>query len=371
MVTLFTKWRATGLGSRRAFILWPRAVALSVLVTGGAGYIGSTLVPMLLHAGHRVLVVDRFYFGEESLHHARERFGDRLRLVRADVRRLSPSVWQGIEAVVDLAGISNDPSCELDPALTRAINLEGCKATMQAALRAGVSRYVLASSCSVYGRGEGVGLTESSGLNPVSLYAKCKAEAERALLSLPSSDMCPTVLRFATVFGLSPRMRFDLAVNVMTKNAYTQGRITVDGGGQQWRPFVHVSDVADVVRLMLEAEPDKVRGQVFNVGHDSNNVRILNLAYRVRDAVSGTQIVMAPTDPDLRDYNVRFDKLASFAPDKTFKSIDHGVAEVLEALRTGAIDPFDRRWYTLEQYRFLAEVERTFHALAIDGRVLS
>jgi nucleoside-diphosphate-sugar epimerase len=342
----------------------------TILVTGGAGYIGSILVPKLLELGHAVRVVDRFYFGD-SLGAAQARFGDRLALLRGDVRRLDGRVFEGVDGVIDLAGISNDPSCELDPSLTREVNYEGAVATMRRAREAGVGRFVLASSCSVYGRGEGIGLTESSPLNPVSLYARCKADAEEALRSLRRPGFAATILRLATVFGLSPRMRFDLAINVMTKNAYTRGQITVDGGGKQWRPFVHVADVAETMIRVLGEPLDRVDGEVFNVGHDDANVRILNLAYRVRDAIPGTQIVMAPTDPDLRNYNVRFEKLWGLIEGAHFRTIEHGIEEVLGALRSGRVDPDDRRWYTLSQYRFLLEVERTYRDLAMEGRVLS
>ena len=343
----------------------------TILVTGGAGYIGSILVPKLLECGHVVRVVDRFYFGPESLASARAEHPDRLTLHRADVRRLDGAVFEGVDGVIDLAGISNDPSCELDPMLTRQVNYEAAVSTMRRAREAGVKRYVLASSCSVYGRGEGIGLTETSALNPVSLYARCKADAEAALLSMRGPGFCPTILRLATVFGLSPRMRFDLAINVMTKNAYTRSQITVDGGGKQWRPFVHVADVAETMQFVLDADLGRVDGQVFNVGHDDSNVRILNLAYRVRDAIPGTQIVMAPTDPDLRDYNVRFEKLWGLLMGRSFRTIEYGIEEVLGALRAGQVDPDDRRWYTLAQYRFLLDVERTYQEMAMDGRVLS
>ncbi len=346
-------------------------VSTKILVTGGAGYIGSTLVPKLLDRGYLVRVVDRFYFGQETLAQARARGKDRLELVRVDVRRLEPSLFEGVGAVIDLAGISNDPSCEIDPDLTRAVNYEAGVSTMRLARDAGVERFVLASSCSVYGRGEGLGLTETSNLRPVSLYAKCKADAERALLSLRRPGFAPTILRLATVFGLSPRMRFDLAINVMTKNAYTRGQITVDGGGKQWRPFVHVADVAETMIHTLETDARSVDGEIFNVGHDENNVRILNLAYRVRDTIPGTQVVMAPTDPDLRNYNVRFDKLGTLLEGKIFRSVEHGIEEVLDSLRSGRVDPDDRRWYTLQQYRFLLDVERTYREMAVDGRVLS
>jgi nucleoside-diphosphate-sugar epimerase len=273
--------------------------------------------------------------------------------------------------MVDLAGISNDPACELDTELTRTVNLEGAKRTHRLAHAAGVSRIVFASSCSVYGHGEGTQLTETSPLHPVSLYAQCKAEGERALLELgKATGLTVTSLRFATVFGLSARMRFDLAVNVMTKNAYIQQRIVVDGGGKQWRPFVHVGDVSECIARVLESPKEKVSGEIFNVGCNDNNVRILNLAYRVRDAVPGTHVEIAGTDPDLRDYNVNFDKLERVLGWKPTRTIDDGIAEVLRALRTGVVDPDDRRSYTLKQYVFLAEVERAFGEMAIDGNVL-
>jgi nucleoside-diphosphate-sugar epimerase len=341
---------------------------MRVLVTGGAGYIGSTLVPILLSRGHEVVVVDRLYFGNDSL--PREAPG--LRVERADVRRVDPRVFEGIEALVDLAGISNDPACELDTELTRSVNLEGSRRCHRLAHAAGVKRIVFASSCSVYGHGEGTQLTETSPLHPVSLYAQSKADVEKSLFELGrTTQVTTTVLRFATVFGLSPRMRFDLAVNVMTKNAYTRQRIVVDGGGKQWRPFVHVADVSEAIARTLELPETTVNGEVYNVGTNVNNVRILNLAYRVRDAIPGTQLEISGTDPDLRDYNVNFDKLARVYGWSPGRTIDDGIREVLAALHDGRVDADDRRWYTLRQYVFLADVERNFRELALEGKVLA
>jgi nucleoside-diphosphate-sugar epimerase len=338
-----------------------------VLVTGGAGYIGSTLVPMLLERGYQVTVVDRLYFGKQTLPSHPS-----LRVEMADVRRVDPRIFEGVTGLIDLAGISNDPACELDPELTRSVNLEGSRRCHRLAQGAGVKRVVLASSCSVYGHGEGMQLRETSPLHPVSLYARCKAEAEESLLEMgKTTPMEVVALRFATVFGLSSRMRFDLAINVMTKNAYTQQRIVVDGGGKQWRPFVHVADVAEALIRSLEAPASKVNGEVINVGSNKNNVRILNLAYRVRDAIPGTHLDIAGSDPDLRDYNVNFDKIETVLGWKPERTIDEGITEVLHALRDGRVDPDDRRFYTLKQYVFLAEVERTFRELALLGRVLS
>ncbi len=346
---------------------------MHVFIAGGAGYIGSVLVPTLLERGHRVTVLDRLYFGD-TLARAEARFGEKLRVVRGDVRAFDRSLLTSVDAVVDLSGISNDPSCELDPDLTRSVNVDGAKRMASAAFEQGVRRYVFSSSCSVYGHGEGLGLSEASPRRPVSLYARAKAEVEDFLLEMGRSsrgklEVC--ALRLATVFGLSPRMRFDLAINVMTKNAYVGRRITVDGGGRQWRPFVHVRDVARAFELALTADASKVSGEVFNVGSDRNNVQILNLAYRVRDLVPDTEVVHAPTDPDLRDYNVAFEKIhaaLSFAAEKT---LDDGIREVLGALREGAVDPDDRRAYTLRQYLFLRDAERAHRDLAIDGRLLS
>jgi nucleoside-diphosphate-sugar epimerase len=344
---------------------------MHVLVAGGAGYLGSTLVPHLLAAGHHVTVVDRFYFGEEPLSGAAQRFPGRLRLVRRDVRHMTPADFENVDALVDLAGIANDPSCDLDPELTRAINLEAATRLAQTALRAGTKRLVFASSCSVYGQGKSSALTEDSPLAPVSLYARCKAEAETRLRELGAgSDISLTILRLATLFGVSGRTRFDVAINVMSKNAYVLGRITVDGGGRQWRPFVHVRDVAEVVLLILAAPKERVAGRVFNVGSEVNNLRIISVAYRVREQVPNAEIICAATDPDRRDYHVCFQRLRGELGFEPQIGVDDGIREIVAALRDGSLDPDDRRCYTLRQYSFLADVERTFHAVAIDGRVL-
>jgi nucleoside-diphosphate-sugar epimerase len=349
---------------------------MHVLVAGGAGYIGSVLVPVLVEHGHKVTVLDRLYFGNTLAKLAAEVGPDRLKVVRADTRTFDPKILEGVEAVIDVAGISNDPSCELEPDLTKSVNIDGGKRLAKLAHEAGVRRYVYSSSCSVYGHGEGLGLTETSHRNPVSLYARAKAEIEDHLRELQKTPRASgpfeiVLLRLATVFGLSPRMRFDLAVNVMTKNAYVNRRITVDGGGRQWRPFVHVRDVADAFALAIIADARLVSGQIFNVGSNTNNVQILNLAFRVRDAVPGTEVTHAPTDPDLRDYNVAFERITRELDYSTKRTIDDGIREVLQAIKDGQLDPDERRWYTLKQYVFLREAERAMADLGVEGRLLS
>jgi nucleoside-diphosphate-sugar epimerase len=348
---------------------------MHVLVAGGAGYIGSVLVPVLVEHGHKVTVLDRLYFGNTLAKLAAEVGPQRLRVVRGDIRSFDPKILEGVEAVIDVAGISNDPSCELEPELTRSVNIDGGKRLAKLAYEAGVRRYVYSSSCSVYGHGEGLGLTETSGRHPVSLYARAKAELEDYLLELykgpRTSPFEVVLLRLATVFGLSPRMRFDLAINVMTKNAYVNRRIMVDGGGRQWRPFVHVRDVADAFALGLIADAKMVAGNIFNVGSSTNNVQILNLAFRVRDAVPGTEVVHAPTDPDLRDYNVAFEKIQRELDYSTKRTIDDGIKEVLLAIKEGKVDPDERKYYTLKQYVFLREAEKAMTELGVEGRLLA
>ena len=346
---------------------------MHIFVAGGAGFIGSVLVPHLLEAGHEVTVLDRFYFGP-TLDAPVRRFPERLRIVRDDLRAFdAPRILAGVDAVIDLAGISNDPSCDLEEGLTESINVGGGTRLAAAARAAGVRRYVYTSSCSVYGHGAGLGLTEASPRHPVSLYARAKCGLEdytRELGDASRGAFEVVTLRLATVFGVSPRMRFDLAVNVMTKNAYVHRKITIEGGGKQWRPFVHVQDVARAMHLAATASADRCAGRVFNVGSNENNVQIAQLAYRVRDAIPTTELVSVGTDPDLRDYNVRFDAIGEALDFQTTRTIDDGIHEVLEALRSGKVDPEDRRGYTLRQYVFLREAELAAQSLALNGHIL-
>ena len=346
---------------------------MRILVAGGAGFIGSVLVPHLLEAGHDVAVLDRFYFGP-TLDAVAAKYGDKLSIFKDDIRTFEPkTVLSGVEAVVDLAGISNDPSCDLEAHLTESINIAGGKRLASLARQAGVRRYVYTSSCSVYGHGAGLGLTENSPRHPVSLYARAKCEVEDYALQLgreSGGGFESVALRLATVFGVSPRMRFDLAVNVMTKNAYVHRKVSVEGGGKQWRPFVHVTDVARAMHLAATADASRCAGRIFNVGSGENNVQIAQLAYRVRDAVPSTELVSVGTDPDLRDYNVTFDAIGESLDYRTTRTIDDGIQEVLAALRSGKVDPDDRRAYTLRQYVFLREAELTAQSLAMHGHIL-
>lgn len=306
----------------------------NVFVAGGAGYIGSVLCEMLLRSGWRVTIYDSFLFGESAI--ARIKNHPRLTLVRGDIRdtEKAASLLEPEMSVVHLASLSNDPSCDIDPDWSYQTNhLATVRLAESAKNAGGVRRFVFASSCSVYGHGNGSPLREDSPCRPVSLYAQLKLETESELLKLADGNFCPVILRQATVFGLSPRMRFDLAINQMTMHALTKGKIFIFGGGMQQRPFVHVRDTAALFKKTLEVEIKKLRGQVFNVGSTSNNFRIADLARRVKEEIGGVEIETIPEDPDKRDYNVDFSKIEKALGFKPQVDITEGVKEVADFVR--------------------------------------
>lgn len=298
-----------------------------VLVTGGAGYIGAALCEQLLDAGYGVILYDRFLFGPKPVAHLKNRPG--LTIVRGDIRdakKLARLLKPGM-AVIHLASLSNDPSCDLDPGWSVAINHEAAIRLAAAAKAAGCERFIFASSCSVYGYGDGKVLGENSPCNPVSLYAKLKLKTETELTAMADATFCPVYLRQATIFGLAPRMRFDLAVNQMTLHAITRGKIFVLGGGQQWRPFLHVRDAAAAFQMALEAKREKIYCEAFNVGSNNNNIKIVDLARAVSGEV-GAEVEVAPADADRRNYNVDFSKIARVLGFKAKHSIADGIREV-------------------------------------------
>ncbi|MFP6596506.1 MAG: SDR family oxidoreductase, partial [Candidatus Hydrogenedentota bacterium] len=260
---------------------------MRVMVTGGGGYLGTWITALLIEKGHQVRIFDRFCFGDEPIQEftANPDFES----IRGDIRHLQnfPDLFDDVDAVVHLAGLANDPSCDLDPEMTMDVNVEASLELINRSVQSGVRRFAFASSCSVYGQGVHEFLDEESPTNPVSAYAVSKIEVEKILLGMASDTFEPVAGRMATLFGWSRRMRFDLAVNQMTATAVTTDKIKVMGGGKQWRPFVHVKDAARAFVLMLEAPADAVSGDAFNVGTDDQNVQILGLAERVAEVMPG------------------------------------------------------------------------------------
>lgn len=326
---------------------------MKFLVTGGGGYLGTWVVSKLLDRGHSVRVFDRFCFGRDLLSDLAER--PSCEIVSGDIRRLqeSPGLLEGIEAILHLASLSNDPSCELDAEMAMDVNVESTVELAKMAMQHGVRRFVFASSCTVYGRGVFELLDEESPANPISTFGKGKLAAERALLQMQGDHFEPAVARMASMFGWSRRMRFDLAINLMVATAMRLGRIVVRGGGSQWRPFVHVRDAARGMIALAEAPAEKVSGEIFNVGCDVYNTRIIDLAHRVAQNFPGVQVDVAKDDDDLRNFRVQFGKIRERLHFSCQWSINEGVQELRDYLEDPSVDPFDERHSNVQRMKQL------------------
>ena len=320
----------------------------AVLVTGGGGYIGTTLVPVLLELGYRVTVLDRFLWGEEKLPSP----SPQLRLVKGDIRFVAPSIFDGIDAVVDLAALSNDPVGELDPISTWSINHLGRLRICALAKAAGVRRYILPSSCSIYGFVDRE-VDETSSVNPLTAYAEANHRAENDVLKLCDASYCVVVIRQATVFGFSPRMRFDLAINGMVRGFLAAGKIPILRDGNQWRPFVHVRDAARAIATMLVAPAGDVAGEVFNVGAGDLNYQVFDLAKRVANGMAVPFEYEWYGDADHRSYRVNFDKIRERLGWEPEYDAERGASEVACAIREQRVDPADPTTITLNVYKQL------------------
>jgi nucleoside-diphosphate-sugar epimerase len=337
-----------------------------VLVTGAGGYIGTQLVRDLVKSGHEVTAVDRFFFGKEPLSEFFQ--NKKVNIVQKDIRDLDEKDFLGHDVVCDLACLSNDPAGEIDPQLTYSINRDGRIHVAKTAKSAGVEKYIISSSCSVYGKGEEPRLSETSNTNPISVYAKSTLEAEQQNLSIADNNFSVTSLRNATVFGLSTRMRFDLVVNLMTLTAFQKGRIIVMGGGLQWRPLVHLSDVSRAFLTVIETGPELINSQVFNIGLD--NFQIRNLAYLVREELPlPIEIDLAPDDADKRDYSVIFSKAEEILGFQAKISVNEGVREIYSALKNGKVDT-GAKTVTVQWFRNILEAKLLLDSVVLDGRVI-
>lgn len=332
---------------------------MHILVTGGGGYLGGWVTAAAIRQGHRVRVYDRFCFLPPSLE-PETLFADlldsgRLEVVRGDIRRLQecPGILDGIDTVVHLAGLSSDPTCDLDPEMAQEVNVECTRELARCALQSGARRFILASTCAVYGHGVFEILDEESPLNPVSVFARTKLEAETALLGMASSGFTPVVARMGTLFGYSRRMRFDLAVNHMVATAVRERRILVRGGGNQWRPFIHVQDAANAVLQLAQAAPDKVTGEIFNVGADEQNIKVLDLAEVVAGTLGGVNVEVAKDDDDQRNYRVRFSKINRKLGFSCAFSIVEGIEEIRQFLADETVEPFAEQYFNVDRMKRL------------------
>ena len=319
-----------------------------IVVVGGAGYIGSAVVRQLLERGYLVTVLDPLVYGDGPI--ADLYCHPRFALLKGDSRTVETvvSALRHADAVIHLGAIVGDSACALDEELTVEINVAATRMMAEVAKGYGVRRFVFASTCSVYGATDGQ-LTETSTLNPVSLYARSKIACEEVLARMADATFCPVVLRLATIYGLSPRPRFDLAVNLLTAKAVVEGEFTVFGGNQ-WRPFIHVFDVARALVMTLEADERVVQGQVFNVGSNEQNLQMKELGRLVQVLVPASRMVIDEGSPDARNYWVRFDKIRAALNFDVTRTLEDGIHEIVGAIRSGSIKDYRDPAYNNFQY---------------------
>lgn len=312
---------------------------MRICVTGSRGYVGSVLVPALRASGHSVAELDMGYFNDCLLEPAPVQSGPDL--PPADLRSIGAGDLEDVEAVVHLAGLSNDALGEVDPSLTDQINAMGTRRLVACAREAGVSHLVLASSCSVYGNGGGCHeLAEEATLFPLTSYARSKAAAESAVVAAATDAFRTTVLRGSTVYGASPRLRLDLVVNELTAMAITEGKVLLRSRGMSWRPFLHVSDFCSAFRAILEASPRELKHQVYNVGAHGENYQILE-AGRIVAEMTNSDLVIAPgLESDARDYRVSFRRIRDDLPQWTPEwGLASGVEDLAGILLSANLTP--------------------------------
>jgi nucleoside-diphosphate-sugar epimerase len=330
---------------------WEEPGQRRILIIGGAGYIGSALIPELLESGYQVRLFDRLLYGTEPIRELMEH--PRLEVIQGDFRHVDEVVqaMRGVDSVVHLGAIVGDPACDLDEQLTIEVNLVATRMIAQVAKGVGVRHFVFASTCSVYGACRDF-LDERSLVRPVSLYGRTKLAAERLLLEMANDQFQPTIARFATIYGLSGRSRFDLVVNLLAAKAKTEGQITIFGG-DQWRPFVHVKDAARAVAILLDAPLSIVGSQTYNVGSDEQNYQIHQIGELVQQHVPSATISTNDNIPDRRDYRVRFHKIASTFGFKPQWTVPAGIEQVIEAIADGTITDYRDAQYS--NVKFLSE----------------
>ena len=318
-----------------------------VLVTGGAGYVGSSLVPKLMSAGYEVSVLDLYLYGEDLFVAHR---GPALREVKGDLRKPEDvaRAMVGCDAVIHLACISNDPSFDLNPDLGKSINFDCFRPLVRAAKQVGAKRFIYASSSSVYGIKETMTVTEDVALEPLTDYSKFKAMCEEVLEDEREPGFTCVTIRPATVCGYAPRLRLDLTVNILTNHAINNGKITVFGG-EQLRPNLHVEDMTDLYLLLLASEDATVDGKIWNAGY--HNLKVREIAELVRERVGPqTEIVITPSD-DHRSYHVSSEKIARELGFTPKRSVADAIDDLKAAFEAGKVadSMFDTRYYNIKR----------------------
>lgn len=336
---------------------------MRVLVTGTEGYLGCLTAADLLKAGHSVLGVDTGYYKNGWLYPGLEQVPQTLAL---DIRHLRPEHLEGVEAIVHMAELSNDPIGDLIGDVTYDINHHGSVHLAEAAKAAGVSRFVYMSSCSVYGVADGV-VDETSDVSPQTAYAKCKALVERDVSALANDNFSPTFLRNATAFGASPRMRFDIVLNNLSGLAWTTNKIVMTSDGSPWRPLVHALDIAKAIRMTLESPRERVHGEIFNVGSDRNNYTVRDIAQIVAAEFPGCELTFGDPSADNRSYRVAFDRIQQVLPGyDTDWDAAAGAAQLHKVFQS--ID-MDTETFTGRGHTRLKQIEHLMRTSQVDSQL--
>jgi nucleoside-diphosphate-sugar epimerase len=324
----------------------------TVLVTGGAGYVGAVLVPKLLEAGYNVIVLDLFIYGEHVLNGSRK--NSNLKTIKGDIRnqKLLRDIMPGCDAVIHLACISNDPSFELNPELGRSINLDAFRPLVEISKEAGVNRFIYASSSSVYGVKEESNVHEGMSLEPLTDYSRFKADCEKILDEYQSQDFTTVSIRPATVCGYSPRQRLDVVVNILTNLAYRKREISVFGG-DQLRPNIHVADMVEAYLVLLDAPKEKIAGEIFNAGCENHSV--LQLAETVQKVVGEDVVLKGTPTNDIRSYHISSEKIADILGFEAKRTIQEAVFELKEAFEKNLLPDSleDERYFNIKRMQSL------------------
>jgi len=318
----------------------------TVLVSGGGGFVGTVLTERLLALGHAVTVFDTFWFGDFLPAHPR------LTKVQGDLRDAAAvdAAVRGVDTVIQLACLSNDPTSDLDPELTKSINFDGCRDIIHAARRQGVRRFIYASSASVYGVRDEPNIVEDMRLEPITLYSRYKAEIEDELFALDDPDFTTVAVRNSTVSGFSPRMRLDLIISIFVRAAMRKKLITIEGGNQL-RPLIHMQDLVDFYVRLLDAPAAKIHRQAFNVSAD--NYKVIDVARMVQERIPCEFAFAGFTDP--RSYHVDTSKVERTLGYRPSRTIESAIDEVKAALVDGRIDDEDPRCYNIRHMKTLVE----------------
>lgn len=308
----------------------------SVLITGGAGYIGSVLTPKLINLGYKVRILDSLIYGDSGI----SKFVNEgsVELISEDIRKkeVLEKAVKGIDCIIHLAAIVGEPLCKKIPLAAKQINEEATSNLIQIAKKS-VKRFVYASTCSNYGSSENI-VNEESPVSSLSLYSETKVNSESKILSIRNENMESCILRFATAFGISPRMRFDLLLQEFIRDAWVNKKISIFGPNY-WRPLVHVSDIANACSLILESKNEQVSHQIYNVGDDTQNFTKLQLAEMIKKYLPETEIEIIESKIDPRNYKVSFEKIKTKLDYKISTTVDDEIKEIVKRIKINDLDP--------------------------------